>query len=86
MGKNSYDCQTNLLQKHMQIKKNKELRDLEGTLVYPIIYIERTATTKDPMQKDKEAKNKRHKIEDQDKRLKTEETRQNLSETNLRPS
>ena len=34
-----------------QIKKNKELRDLEGTLVYPIIYIERTATTKDPAQK-----------------------------------
>lgn len=35
-----------------QIKKNKELRDLEGTLVYPIIYIERTATTKDPAQKE----------------------------------
>jgi hypothetical protein len=35
-----------------QIKKNKELRDLEGTLVYPIIYIERTATTKDPTKKE----------------------------------
>ena len=34
-----------------QIKKNKELRDLEGTLVYPIIYIERTASTKDPSKK-----------------------------------
>ena len=34
-----------------QIKKNKELRDLEGSLVYPIIYIERTATTKDPSKK-----------------------------------
>ncbi len=34
-----------------QIKKNKELRDLEGTLVYPIIYVERTSTTKDPTQK-----------------------------------
>ena len=34
-----------------QIKKNKELRDLEGTLVYPIIYIERTASTKDPTKK-----------------------------------
>lgn len=35
-----------------QIKKNKELRDLEGTLVYPIIYIERTSTTKDPTKKE----------------------------------
>lgn len=34
-----------------QIKKNKELRDLEGSLVYPIIYIERTASTKDPSNK-----------------------------------
>ena len=34
-----------------QIKKNKELRDLEGSLVYPIIYIERSASTKDPSKK-----------------------------------
>lgn len=34
-----------------QIKKNKELRDLEGSLIYPIIYIERTASTKDPSKK-----------------------------------
>jgi hypothetical protein len=34
-----------------QIKKNKEFRDLEGSLVYPIIYIERTASTKDPTKK-----------------------------------
>ena len=27
------------------------MRDLEGTLVYPIIYIERTSTTKDPTKK-----------------------------------
>lgn len=35
-----------------QIKKNKELRDLEGSLIYPIIYIERTASTKDPSKKE----------------------------------
>jgi len=34
-----------------QIKKNKELRDLEGSLVYPIIYIERVGSTKDPTKK-----------------------------------
>ena len=34
-----------------QIKENKELRDLEGALILPIILIERTAMTKDPSKK-----------------------------------
>ena len=35
------------LKEHYQIKHNRELRDVNGWLIYPIMSIERTGITKD---------------------------------------